>query len=522
MKKLSFLLCIFCFCFGLIFGESLFPKPQSQVTPSNPQMYQIDPLQFTFIATNVQTARLQRAIGRYVPLTFFDGLPLKKVDPKSEYILLEGLDINVQSDNENLTLQTNENYTLTISAPRASLFAGTVYGAIRGLETFSQLVNKIGDAYFINQTKIIDFPRFAYRGVMIDTSRHYLPLSAIYENIDAMSYTKMNILHWHIVDDQSFPYISSTYPLLSQKGSYQPGKHTYSHAEIKSIVEYAKDRAIRVIPEFDTPGHTYSWGHGYPYLLTECYQNGKVVGYGPFNPVRETTYTFMTNFFSEVLSIFPDAYIHIGGDEVDFSCWQSNPEIQQWMKNHSYTDYSAVEQYYETRILQILNQLNHDYIVWQEIFDNGLKVNPNTVIDVWKGGWQNELAAVTKTGLRAILSSPWYLNYISYGADWVNYYAVEPSDFSGTEQQKELVVGGHSCMWGEYVDSTNLVSRLWPRSCAVGERLWSSKDTRDVNDAGTRLGEHRCRLVRRKIRAEPFNGPSFCPQEYDYEYRPSF
>lgn len=92
-------------------------------------------------------------------------------------------------------------------------------------------------------------------------------------------------------------------------------------------------------------------------------KNGKVVGYGPFNPVRETTYTFMTNFFSEVLSIFPDAYIHIGGDEVDFSCWQSNPEIQQWMKNHSYTDYSAVEQYYETRILQILNQLNHDYIV---------------------------------------------------------------------------------------------------------------------------------------------------------------
>lgn len=196
MKKLSFLLCIFCFCFGLIFGESLFPKPQSQVTPSNPQMYQIDPLQFTFIATNVQTARLQRAIGRYVPLTFFDGLPLKKVDPKSEYILLEGLDINVQSDNENLTLQTNENCkfriksrsisflfffkdTLTISAPRASLFAGTVYGAIRGLETFSQLVNKIGDAYFINQTKIIDFPRFAYRGVMIDTSRHYLPLSAM-------------------------------------------------------------------------------------------------------------------------------------------------------------------------------------------------------------------------------------------------------------------------------------------------------------------------------------------------------
>jgi hexosaminidase len=228
----------------------------------------------------------------------------------------------------------------------------------------------------------------------------------------------------------------------------------------------------------------------------------------------------MMTFFTEISKVFMDQFIHIGGDEVSFTCWASNPQIQEWMNEHGYTDYSMVEQYYETNLLDIMNEIGKDYIVWQEIFDNGLKVKNNTVVDVWKGGWQEELAAVTSAGLKAILSAPWYLNYISYGQDWPTYYDVEPWNFTGTQQQKELVFGGEACMWGEYVDSTNEISRMWPRASSVAERLWSPMDVTDLNSATIRIQTQQCRLIQRGINAEPPNGPSYCTNEWMATYFP--
>jgi len=140
-------------------------------------------------------------------------------------------------------------------------------------------------------------------------------------------------------------------------------------------------------------------------------------------------------------------------------------------------------------------------------------LKPDTVIDVWRGSWQSTIAATTAAGYQSILASPWYLNYISYGNDWVNYYKVEPTDFNGTPKQKALVVGGECTFWGEFIDATNLLARAWPRSCAISERLWSSIGTTDVNDASNRLHVHRCRYIRRGIPAEPANGPGFCEPE---------
>jgi len=423
-----------------------------------------------------------------------------------------------------LNLDTDESYTLSVQAPNSQLTAQTVYGALRGLETFSQLVVHTGMQYYqLNQSKIVDFPRFAHRGILIDSARHFQQLSAIYKTLDAMAYSKFNVLHWHIVDDQSFPYESMVYPYLAQNGSWNGSpSHIYTQADIFGILQYAQDRGIRVVPEFDTPGHTLSWGNGYPYILTQCYSGGQPVpgSYGPVNPIPNTTFPFMYNFFKEVGEVFPDQYVHIGGDEVSFDCWASNPSIQDWMSQNGYTNYAMVEQYYETNLLNIMEKLDKDYIVWQEIFDNGLKVKPNTVIEVWKDPWQSELLNVTSAGLKAILSTPWYLNYISYGQDWVSYYQVEPFSFNGTQEQNDLVFGGEACMWGEYVDSTNLVSRLFPRASAVGERLWSAMDVTDVNSAEVRLQAHTCRMLNRKISAEPPNGPSFCNQEYQNVYLP--
>jgi hexosaminidase len=152
--------------------------------------------------------------------------------------------------------------------------ANTVYGAIRGLETFSQLVYHTEDGQYTisGVVDIKDTPRFSYRGIMIDTSRHFLNVHTILKHLDAMSYNKLNVLHWHFVDDQSFPYVSISFPELSAKGAYN-SRHVFDQQDVQTVIKYAKERGIRVIPEFDTPGHTKSWGKGQPNLLTPCYTN---------------------------------------------------------------------------------------------------------------------------------------------------------------------------------------------------------------------------------------------------------
>ncbi|XP_042331599.1 beta-hexosaminidase subunit alpha isoform X3 [Sceloporus undulatus] len=342
---------------------------------------------------------------------------------------------------------------------------------------------------------------------------------------DAMAYNKFNVFHWHIVDDPSFPYESMVFPDLSQKGAYNPATHVYTASDVKTVIEYARLRGIRVISEFDTPGHTQSWGPGIPGLLTPCYAGPKPSGsYGPINPILNTTYEFMTKFFAEVSTVFPDFYIHLGGDEVDFTCWlvlplqKSNPDIEEFMQKMGFgQNYTRLESYYIQRLLDIVSSYGKGYVVWQEVFDNEVKVKPETIIHVWKensGSYPQEMARVTKAGYRALLSAPWYLNHISYGQDWMAIYKVEPLAFKGSPEQKKLVIGGEACMWGEFVDVTNLTPRLWPRAGAVAERLWSNQTVRNLQDAYVRLADFRCTLLRRGIQAEPlFTG--YCDHEFN-------
>ncbi|XP_074851533.1 beta-hexosaminidase subunit beta [Carettochelys insculpta] len=404
------------------------------------------------------------------------------------------------------SIASSEAYQLLVTEPVAVLKAEKVWGALRGLETFSQMVyeNEYG-TFLLNESEITDYPRFAHRGILLDTSRHFLPVKSILRNLDAMAFNKFNVLHWHIVDDHSFPYQSTTFPELSDKGSYS-FNHVYTPTDVRMVIDYARLRGIRVIPEFDSPGHTQSWGKGQKDLLTPCYNGEHQSGsYGPVNPIVNTTYHFMTDLFKEVSSVFPDAYIHLGGDEVDFTCWKSNPDVREFMKQQRFgTDFAKLESYYIQKLLGIVSSINKGYIVWQEVFDKGVKIKPDTIVEVWiRNLYTEELQNVTRAGFTTILAAPWYLDYISYGQDWKRYYSVEPLKFSGSEKQKKLVIGGEACLWGEFVDATNLTPRLWPRASAVGERLWSSENVTNIKDAYNRLARHRCRMVRRGIAAEP-------------------
>jgi hexosaminidase len=516
-------------------ANTVFPKPFHQVDSST--LLALDAVNFQFSSAPGGPTNdiLTNAFERYYAIALRQSnslLPEEVEEVKGlSNGIVDGVEVTLGTESIALTLETNVSYSLTVTAPKVKIEAANVFGAMNALESFSQLVNANGT---ITGTKITDKPRYQFRASMIDTSRHYYPVEVILQHLDAMSYAKMNVLHWHIVDSISFPYESEAFPEMAAQGAYSPS-HTYSRTSIKQVIEYAKNRGIRVIPEFDTPGHVQQ---GYqaldPPVLTPCYSGGKPDGTtGPLNPTTNATYDFLKKFYKEIQDLFPDKFVHVGGDEVSFDCWESNPEIQAFMKAHpEISDYAALEQYYELQLLNILKDQNTSYICWQEIFDNGVKILPDTVVDVWKGGnWQQDMAAVAQAGYHSVLSAPFYLNYISYGEDWPKYYSVEPSNFTGgAEADKNGLIGGlEVCMWSEYVDATNFISRIWPRAAAVAERAWSAKDVTDVNDARYRIAEFRCKLLDRGIGAEPITnggssteleGHNFCPQEWNVRYTP--
>ncbi|XP_038124824.1 beta-hexosaminidase subunit alpha isoform X2 [Cyprinodon tularosa] len=332
-----------------------------------------------------------------------------------------------------------------------------------------------------------------------------------------MAYSKFNVFHWHIVDDPSFPYQSHTFPELSSKGAFHPVTHIYTQSDVRRVISHARMRGIRVLPEFDSPGHTKSWGKGQPVLLTPCYRGGNPSGaFGPVNPTLSSTYQFMAALFKEVATVFPDSYIHLGGDEVDFSCWRSNPYVRAFMQKMGFgLDFSKLEAFYIEKILNITLALRKTSIVWQDVFDYHERRKSLSVVEVWKQGcYLCEVRRVVKAGLRVILASPWYLDQPGPTHNWARYYNVWPLAFKGSEKQKQLVIGGEVCLWGEYVDATNLSPRLWPRASAAAERLWSNeKQTFSVDRAFPRLQEFRCKLLRRGIQVEPLY-VGYCKHEY--------
>ncbi|XP_064478688.1 beta-hexosaminidase subunit beta-like isoform X2 [Ornithodoros turicata] len=504
---------------------SPWPAPQNWNT-SNRQLI-LDPDTF-YVTSNADTCDvIAKAMGRYRNIIFLNSKPICKEDVRSP---LPGLHVVVDrfKDEHCQYPRHGQNETYTLEVPdegEAVLKSQTVWGALRGLETFSQLVyeeDKTGKL-LINATEIEDFPRFGFRGILVDSARHFLPVDVIKQNLDAMAYNKFNVLHWHIVDDQSWPLELRTFPNLTESAFSR--RYVYSKADVQDIVEYARLRGIRVIPEIDTPGHTQALGKIFPDLLTPCYGNGtrgtpnypKHAAFEMLDPTKNITYDVVNEILKEVADTFKDEYLHLGMDEVSYDCWKSSPEIKEFMEQHCMSDVNEVEQYYIRRTFEKLEGSGSKLMIWQDPIDNDVQVPEGTLVGVWKNSslcaevnnWREHVSRTVRKGYQVVLSACWYLNYISYGEDWKRYYQCDPTSFEGTQREKDLVVGGEATVWGEYIDGNNLIPTLWPRACAVAERLWSSVSFNNTDDASFRLDQQRCRMVRRGISAQPIlNG--FC------------
>jgi hexosaminidase len=419
--------------------------------------------------------RLDRAVQRFLrQLSRQTGFPLGlKPFTGSKPVLVIHTD---HASKEIQELGEDESYVLEIAATGAKLSAPTPLGAMHGLQTFLQLVDISPDGFAAPAVTINDKPRFPWRGLMIDSARHFVPLDVIKRNIDGLEAVKMNVFHWHLSENQGFRVESKKFPKLHERGS--DGLY-YTQDEIRGLIEYARDRGIRVVPEFDVPGHSTAWFVGYPELAGAPgpYEIERRWGvFDPaFDPTNERTYKFLDEFIGEMAKLFPDRFFHVGGDEVNGKQWDANPKIQEFIKAHDLKNNEGLQSHFNKRLEPIVAKHGKSMVGWDEVLDPTLP--KDIVIQSWRG--PDSLAAAAKQGFRGILSNGYYLDL---GWPAARHYAVDAMTGAAatlSPEEKARILGGESCMWAEYVNPENIDSRIWPRNAAIAERLWSPQEVTD-------------------------------------------
>jgi hexosaminidase len=457
--------------------------------PSSVQMeagqFVVDP-SFTVGISGPSDIRLQHAVERFLDrLRRQTGMPpldMKVVDAGQAKLVVHSGHASKPVEE----LGEDESYSLEVSPAGAKLDAATPLGVMRGLETFLQLVQTAADGFAVPAIVIQDEPRFPWRGLMIDVGRHFIPLDVLKRNLDGMAAVKLNVFHWHLSENQGFRIESKKFPKLQEMGS---DGLFYTQDEVRDLIAYAWERGIRVVPEFDMPGHSTAWFVGYPELASGSgpYQIERKWGvFDPaMDPTQERTYKFLDGFIGEMAKLFPDQYFHIGGDEVNGKEWDANPNIQGFKRAHGLKSNQDLQAYFNTRVQKLVSKHGKTMVGWDEILRPDLP--KDIVVQSWRG--QDSLAAAAKLGYRGILSFGYYVDLMWPAS---KHYEVDPISGAAanlTTDEKKLILGGEACMWSEYVSPENIDSRIWPRTAAIAERLWSPQDVTDLNSMYQRLQE---------------------------------
>ena len=406
-----------------------------------------------------------------------------------------------------------EGYRLTIAADGVALDADGPLGVLRGLATLRQLIETSPPGAALPYARIDDAPRFAWRGLMIDPVRHFMTLETIKRQIDAMERVKLNVLHLHLSDDQGFRVESKRYPKLQTTGD---GRF-YTQTQVGELVTYAAERGVRIVPEFDIPGHTRAIAEAYPqFALAPAKPANPLAALDrALDPTKDETYRFLDALLGEMTDLFPDTHFHAGGDEVGDAVWLDHPHVQAFMKAQGLTSKMALEGYFHRRVAAILQAHGKTMIGWEEVAADGAAPK-DIVIQAWQTS--NATADAVAKGHRTIASAGYYLDLLEPASF---HYQYDPLDTSAagltpaeaekgrklspimaavlkdalvakplpplTPEQEKLVLGGEAAMWTEIVTDEMLDSRLWPRAAALAERFWSPREVRDVEDLYRRL-----------------------------------
>ncbi|MDQ3051942.1 MAG: family 20 glycosylhydrolase [Bacteroidota bacterium] len=483
MKKLLLSVCFIFLFTGVLVSQqhNLLPVP-SQITWGT-QRLQLDK-NFHVVMNDTTTSRAGKAVERF----------LRRLDNRTHLFIDKNFyKKSVSGKGPSLTINysrkgllkagEDETYTLTVSGDHAQLDAPTDIGVLRGLETFLQLIQFDNTGYFITGVTIKDEPRFVWRGLLIDVGRHFSPVDVIKRNLDGMAMVKMNVLHLHLTEDQGFRIESKIFPKLHTSGSN--GEY-FTQQQIRELIECASDRGIRIVPEFDMPGHVTSWFAGHPELASAPGPYVIEKKFGVFdpsmNPANKNTYKFLKKFLGELCALFPDDYFHIGGDENNGKQWDANKEIQAFMNKNDLKDNHALQNYFNTKIFTILKKNKKNMIGWDEILQPGLPAG--AVIQSWRG--KEGVVAAASGGYNVILSNGYYIDLVQPA--WKHYINDPlPADVKLAADEQKKILGGEATMWAELVTPETIDSRIWPRTAAIAERLWSDREVNNIPDMYRRL-----------------------------------
>jgi hexosaminidase len=520
----------------ILFGESFSQTPNLMPLPSS---YQMSHTHFRIAASfkiEIQgdpNDRIYAEASRFFQrLSERTGLFFKTwIVQKDSKLIDKGLLIKVIS-NGKIQLNMEESYSLKVDKEKIELSAKTDIGAIRGLETLLQLVERDQEGFYFQGITIADTPRFKWRGILISQPYHFMTMDVIKRTLDAMSAVKMNVLHFYISDDQGYRIESKVYPRLHELAS--DGMY-FTHEQVKEMVTYAQQRGIRVVPEIDIPGHSTAMIYAYPHLASINRNYTLQDHWGVFDPTldptKETTYIFLDSLFTEVSSLFPDAYFHIGGDENTGRDWQKNPTIKKFMLDKNLNSTLSLQNYFNRKVQAILQKKGKITVGWDEVLMKELSaveakkyfqeerydaliestVPKDMVIQSWRG--MEALLSSAKNGYQSILSKGYYIDLVQPAA---YHYLNDPIPFNNelivpdseanfnrfeteiikkiqqgekilNKNEESLILGGEATMWTEHVSVETFDSRVWPRTAVIAERLWSPANIRDVKDMYRRM-----------------------------------
>lgn len=448
------------------------------------------------------TKRINALAGRVLPAQA-DGAQAGQSVP---------VHIHAGEDRDALTVRAKENYSLQVNASGVTLVADGPDGVLHGLATLAQLVTRSENGPQLAFATITDSPRFPWRGIMIDTSRHFMAVETLHRQMDAMELLKMNVLHLHLSDGAGFRVESRHMPDLTEKGSH--GQY-YTQRELKDLVAYAADRGIRIVPEFDVPGHALAFLLARPELAAQQPVNPepKNKNNAALDPTQPATLRFVRKLYAEMGKLFPDAYFHAGGDEVDSREWKNNPKIVAYMKANGFATPQALQASFTAEVQKILAGQGKIMVGWDEVSE--APIPKDVVVDVWRSS--KFLASASADHHPVIVSAGYYLDLLQPASqyyqvdpydpaangitraqadkllakggrpDLVNAFLKEPAPALLTDEQKQYILGGEAPLWSELVTDEMLDARYWPRAAAVAERFWSPASVRDVGDMYRRL-----------------------------------